>query len=380
MAAAVFNLPDLGEGLADAEIAAWHVAVGDRVERDQPLVSVETAKAVVEVPSPYSGRIVKLGGAAGDIIATGSLLVEFDADDVPAASQTENEPAADKGTVVGAVAVGDQVVEEAAQAVGKRGGGFKATPAVRALARRANVDLLHVTPSGKDGTITAADVQRVAGILREVGPMERLRGVRRAMAQTMAVSHADVVPVTVVDNADIEPWHGSAHDITVRLIRAIVAACRAEPSLNAWYDGHAIGRRVLKKIDLGVALDTRDGLFVPVLRDVGSRAPEDLRVALEAMKRAVEARDIPPEELRGQTFTLTNFGMFGGRYANPVVVPPQVAILGAGQVRAEAVVVDGEVVARHRLPLSLTFDHRAVTGGEASRFLMAAIEDLEKPE
>ncbi|MDH3636872.1 MAG: 2-oxo acid dehydrogenase subunit E2 [Gammaproteobacteria bacterium] len=373
---AVFNLPDLGEGLADAEIAAWHVAVDEEVARDQPLVSVATAKAVVDIPSPYAGKIVKLGGAVGDIVETGRLLVEFETADGSAAGPAPES--ADKGTVVGAVAVGNDVVEETAISVGKRGAGVKATPAVRALARRANVDVSHVTPSGKDGTITAADVRRVAGILNELGPMESLRGVRRVMAQTMALAHADVVPVTLVEDADIEAW--SEFDVTIRLVRAIVAGCRTEPALNAWYDGHAIGRRVLKKIDLGVALDTEDGLFVPVLRDVGNRAPDDLRQGLEAMRRAVEARDIPPEELRGQTITLSNFGMLGGRYANPVVVPPQVAILGAGRARAEPVIVNGEVAARHRLPLSLTFDHRAVTGGEATRFLMAAIEDLQKPE
>jgi len=376
MALAVFNLPDLGEGLADAEIAAWHVAVDEEVARDQPLVSVATAKAVVDIPSPYAGKIVKLGGAVGDIVETGRLLVEFETADGSAAGPAPES--ADKGTVVGAVAVGNDVVEETAISVGKRGAGVKATPAVRALARRANVDVSHVTPSGKDGTITAADVRRVAGILNELGPMESLRGVRRVMAQTMALAHADVVPVTLVEDADIEAW--SEFDVTIRLVRAIVAGCRTEPALNAWYDGHAIGRRVLKKIDLGVALDTEDGLFVPVLRDVGNRAPDDLRQGLEAMRRAVEARDIPPEELRGQTITLSNFGMLGGRYANPVVVPPQVAILGAGRARAEPVIVNGEVAARHRLPLSLTFDHRAVTGGEATRFLMAAIEDLQKPE
>ncbi len=375
MAGQTFRLPDLGEGLVEAEIVAWHVAVGDVVERDQRLVSVETAKAVVDIPSPYAGRIVGLGGAEGDVVATGRPLVEFETEDRPPADRTSGP--VDTGTVVGAVAVGQNVVREPALSVGKRTAGLKATPAVRALARRADVDLTHVTPSGRDGTITAADVQRVAGLLKELGPMEQLRGVRRFMAETMARAHADVVPVTLVEDADIDAWGGT--DVTVRLVRAIVAGCRAEPALNAWYDGHAMGRRVLAKIDLGVALNTGEGLFVPVLRDVGNRTPDDVRRGLEAMKRAVAARDVPPEELRGQTITLSNFGMVGGRYASPVVVPPQVAILAAGRARVEPAVIDGAIAARRRLPLSLTFDHRAVTGAEAARFLMAVIQDLEGP-
>lgn len=374
MAVEIFHLPDLGEGLADAEIMAWHVAVGDVVKRDQRLVSVETAKAVVDIPSPYAGKIVRLGGAVGDVVETGRLLVEFETGDRAGLGQAPRP--ADNGTVVGAVAVGEDVVEETAISIGKRAAGLKATPAVRALARRANVDLSHVTPSGKDGTITAADVQRVAGLLKALGPMELLRGVRRVMAQTMARAHSDVVPVTLVEDADIETW--SEFDVSIRLVRAIVAGCRAEPALNAWYDGHAVGRRILQKIDLGVALDTAEGLFVPVLRDVASRTHDDLRRGLEAMKRAVEARNIPAEELRGQTITMSNFGMIGGRYANAVVVPPQVAILAAGRARTEPAIVNGEVAARRRLPVSLTFDHRAVTGGEATRFLRAVIEDLEK--
>jgi pyruvate dehydrogenase E2 component (dihydrolipoamide acetyltransferase) len=163
----------------------------------------------------------------------------------------------------------------------------------------------------------------------------------------------------------------------VRLIRAIVAGCKAEPSLNAWYDSRAIGRRVLKNVHVGVAVDSPDGLFVPVLRDVGARTPDDLQAGLERLRRDVRARTIPPEELRGYTFILSNFGTFGGRYANPIVQPPTVAILGAGRVRDEIVAVDGAPAAHPILPLSLTFDHRAVTGGEATRFLAAVIADLE---
>jgi pyruvate dehydrogenase E2 component (dihydrolipoamide acetyltransferase) len=381
----IFKLPDLGEGLTEVEIVEWLVKVGDEVNVDQPLVSVETAKAIVEIPSPQTGKIYKLYGAASDIVQVGDPLIEFEAEggtvEKPAEKREDKrqDRREDTGTVVGEVVVGKAVMNEQATNVGQTASGIKATPAVRALAKRMDVDLSVVTPTGPNETITAADVQRVAKIFKEVGPLELLRGVRRAMANTMARSNAEVVPVTIYDDVDINSWKGKG-DITIRLIRAIVRACAKEPSLNAWYDSHAMGRRVLKKIDLGIAVDTADGLFVPVLRNVNERTPDDLRKGLDAIKRDVKTRSIPPEELRGYTFTLSNFGMFAGRYANPIVVPPSVAILGSGKVRLEVVPVNNQPAIHWIMPLSLTFDHRAVTGGEATRFMGAIIEDLSLAE
>lgn len=379
----IFKLPDLGEGLTEVEIVEWQVAAGDEVEMDDPLVSVETAKAIVEIPSPQKGKIYKLYGDVSDIVQVGDPLIEFEGEAAESSAQTTEqqtrESREDTGTVVGEVQVGKDVVNERATNVGQTSSGIRATPAVRALAKRMDVDLSVVTPSGPNETITAADVQRVAKIFEEVGPLEPLRGVRRAMANTMARSNAEVVPVTIYDDVDIDSWKAQG-DITIRLIRAIVRACEKEPSLNAWYDAHAMGRRLLKKIDLGIAVDTSDGLFVPVLRKVNERTPDDLRKGLEAIKRDVKARSIPPEELRGYSFTLSNFGVFAGRYANPIVVPPSVAILGSGKVRQEVVACDGQAAVHWVMPLSLTFDHRAVTGGEATRFMGVVIEDLSLPE
>jgi 2-oxoisovalerate dehydrogenase E2 component (dihydrolipoyl transacylase) len=372
----VFKLPDLGEGLHEAEISEWHVRVGDRVEAGQPLVSVETDKAIVEVPSPMAGTVTRLWGKQGDLLTVGAELVEFDG----AAAGSNGTPAggdSDAGTVVGQVATSSRVADEAPTLVGRPAAGIRTTPAVRALAKRMNVDLAIVTPTGPNDTITARDIERVAHVLAEVGPLEPLRGVRRVMARSMTQAHAEVVPVTVVDDADIHAWPSGA-DVMLRLIRAIITGCRAEPSLNAWFETQTLGRRVLEKIHLGIAVDTADGLFVPVLRDIGARAPADLRHGLDRMTEDVRQRTIPPEEMRGYTFTLSNFGTIGGRYADPIVVPPTVAILGAGRIRDEVVAVKGEPAVHRILPLSLTFDHRAVTGGEATRFLAAAIGDLER--
>lgn len=378
----IFKLPDLGEGLQEAEIVEWHVKEGDTVKLDQALLSVETAKAIVDIPSPHNGVIHKLYVSAGDIPQVGDPLVEFELTNNDAKSPAAQQ---DQGTVVGEMESGKGVINEAPTAINGTGGksgnsiNIKATPAVRALAQRMKVDLSIVTPSGKEGVITAADVQRVAKILEEAGPMEPLRGVRRAMAHIMTQAHAEVADVTICDDADINDWP-QGMDTTLRLIRAIAVACVAEPSLNAWYDGHAVGRRLRKQIDLGIAVDTKEGLFVPVLRNIAERAPTDLRSALNQVKNDVKARTIPAEEMRGYTFTLSNFGAFGGRYADPIVVPPTVAILGAGRVRDEVIAVDKQPVVHTMLPLSLTVDHRCVTGGEAARFLAAVIQDLKKAQ
>src|SRR5262249_53815205 len=250
-------LPDLGEGLHEAEIVAWHVSVGDRVVADQPLVSVETEKAVVEIPAPWSGRIAKLHGQPGDRITIGTTLIKY-----------EETAASDSGTVVGALPKTEPALAAAPEPPSERAPtGVKATPAIRALARKLGVDLGAVAPSGADGLITRADVERAARGLSEAGPPEPLRGVRRAMAGSMTRSHAEVVPATLTDDANIDSWL-SGTDVTMRLIRAIVAACRAEPALNAWYDGKAVARRLHQKVDLAIAMDTGDGLFAPVLRNV----------------------------------------------------------------------------------------------------------------
>ena len=378
----IFKLPDLGEGLQEAEIREWHVKEGDSVKVDQPLVAVETAKAVVDVPSPRTGKIIKLHGKAGDFIEVGKPLVEFEGADTeaPKPAAAAAAPAAgteirDTGVVVGAMKQGNEVVTEKAASVGTAVG-IKVTPAVRALAHRLNVDLTIVTPSGPDGMVTAADVQRVHKILTEVGPLEKLRGPRRAMAMTMAQARDEVMHTTVTDDAVLHAWEGK-QDLTIRLLRALVCGVKAEPALNAWFDHTEIGRRLLDKIHVGMAVDTPEGLFVVVLQDVANRTEDSLRTGLEKMKQDTKNRNVPPEELRGYTITLSNFGRFGGKYATPVIVPPTVAIIAAGATREAVVPIKGEIKIAKVLPLSITFDHRCVTGGEATRFLAAMITDLQ---
>ncbi|MCG9077413.1 dihydrolipoamide acetyltransferase family protein [Laribacter hongkongensis] len=378
-----FCLPDLGEGLQEAEIVAWHVGEGSRVVLDQPLLSVETAKAIVDVPAPFAGLVMRCHAGVGDIVPLGAPLVDID----------EDAGCNDSGTVVGHVEPARPAAGAAAPGVvferktAPDGGVVRAMPAARLLAARLGVELSAVTGSGPGGVIVLADVEAQAGrqapapvaapsVAEPPEHYERIRGPRRAMAQSMSRAHADVAAVTLVEDADIDAWPAGS-DTTLRLIRAIVAACRAVPVLNGWFDAASLSFCRRDTIDLGVALDMDDALFVPVLRDVGARSEADLRAGIEAMKRDVKNRSLAPEELRGHSITLSNFGMVAGRYASPVIVPPTVCIVGAGRVRPQPVAV-GESVGVHRvLPVSLTFDHRAATGMEAARFLRVLVADLQ---
>jgi len=377
-----FLLPDLGEGLQEAEILAWHVGVGDHVVSGQPLVSVETDKAVVDVPSPQAGVVVRLFAEPGTVVAVGEPLVEFD-----------GAERADAGTVVGAIereparvltADTGAVHRSTARATqrGPRYATIRAVPAVRALARRLGVDLARVEASGPAGSVTRSDVERAASAATLAPGYEPLRGVRRAMAERMASAHAEVAIATVTDDADVDSWWPAGGQPQsppmTRLIRSVVVACQVEPALNASYDGAHAARRMNERVDLGIAVDTEDGLFAPVLRDAGAIERSSLESAVDDLRRRVGSRTIEPEALRGQTITLSNFGTIAGRHAALIVVPPQVAIVGAGRVGPRAIARAGGVAVRNVLPLSLSFDHRAVTGGEAARFLAALIADLQQ--
>ncbi|WP_337054353.1 dihydrolipoamide acetyltransferase family protein [Pseudoxanthomonas sp. USHLN014] len=457
-----FHLPDLGEGLPDATIVEWFVKEGDVVRLDEPLVSMETAKAVVEVPSPVSGKVLRLAGAAGEVVVTGAMLAQFEPDPnlpqraegqdtghhhgppKPAAPAAAARPAPvptptpavesfdherdDAGTVVGAMQSSDAVQAEAAIAVG----GVKAMPAVRAMARKLGVDLARVRATGAEGVVTMADVKQAAADASLLlpaptgsaaggasaaarastarpepapqgergsdrartalsasgkpmrtsppgsgasGQPEPLKGVRRNMARVMADAHAKVVATTLNDDADIQAW-APGQDVTARLVRGLVAACRAVPAMNAWFDGEALTRTLHPHVDVGIAVDTDDGLFVPALRNADILDARGVREGVNRLRTQVQERSIPASELTGYTISLSNFGMFAGRYATPIVVPPCVAIVAAGRARFQMTPVMGGFESHKVIPLSVTFDHRACTGGEAARFLRALIDDL----
>src|SRR6185312_5617644 len=405
----VFKLPDLGEGLSEAEIVRWHVQPGDHIAVDAPMLSVETAKAVVEVPSPLSGTVVVLHAQPGDRIEIGAPLVEFRPDAPTQEAAAHAAPAghtggADAGTVVGQMPAetaeaAAAAALEAANAVTATVPRVRAVPAARALARSLGVNLAGVQGSGRGGLITLADVMALGLPSRhasstlhpapapraapppegEPADVEVLRSLRRAMAQRMAISRDSVMDCSVFDDADLARWK-PGNNYTTRVLRAIAACARAEPGLNAWYDAESQSRTLFEHVHVGIAVDTAEGLLVPVIRHVEQLDDAALRSELERLKRAARERTLRSEELRHFTFMLSNFGMMAGRYATPVVVPPAVAILGTGRAREDVLAVDGKIEIHPRMPLSLTFDHRVVTGGEAVRFLGAVIADLELAE
>ncbi len=440
MTISVFRLPDLGEGLTEADVVEWYVAEGEIVALDQPVVALESAKAVVDIPSPVAGRVLRHCAGPGETVATGAPLVEFEidadarnraSDDLPgevsrsAASVTNASPGGATGAIdastsgSGARAIQDGPgergsatglnerphsagfgerpaakerrapepeanPEERPTPDGRSGSGSPATsmrvnamPAARAKARALGVDLASVTGTGPGGRIRVADVERAAAHTGGDAAEETLRGVRKTMAHRMAESLARVVPVTVTEDADIGEWT-VGEDVTVRLVRAVIAGCAAAPALNAWFEDDPPRRTLHRDIHLGIATDTGDALFVPVLRDAGARGPAALRTEVDRLRTGVVDRSLAPEALDGATITLSNFGMLAGRYGTPIVIPPQVAILGVGRAREEPVAREGMIAIRRRIPLSLTFDHRACTGAEGSRFLAAVISDLER--
>ncbi len=391
-----FNLPDLGEGLPEAEIVTWHVAEGDTVKTDDLLVSVETAKAVVEVPSPQSGVVARLYAKEGDVVETGAPLVDFAESGPATASAVTNNAKVgdDSGTVVGKVPTGGDVVAETAVVGGSRRrkqGRIKATPAVRTQAKRLGIDLRTIAPTGKNGQITQADLAKAQGAGLSVpaaqgtrpalqpGQTVSLRGPRRAMAQSMSLSRDQVALCTLFDDADIQEWLNK-RDFTARLLRAIVAGCAAEPGLNGFYDPEAMSHQIESRVDIGMAVDTDDGLIVPVVRNVEGKGLDEIRSAVSAIKQATRDRSVQPADMVNYTITLSNFGTLAGRYATPIMVPPTVAIVGSGKLQHDVVAVMGGIEVHRRIPLSLSFDHRCVTGGEAARFLAAMIQDLEKPQ
>jgi pyruvate dehydrogenase E2 component (dihydrolipoamide acetyltransferase) len=363
----MFSMPDLGEGLLEAEIVSWHVAGGDHVVIDQPLVSVETEKAIVEIPSPEAGHIARLLAQPGERVKVGAPLLAF-----------EDGPHAEAGAVVGEL-VPPTPAPAGGPPVERPGtpGAVRASPAVRARAHALGVDLSLVRPTGPGGTVTSADIEAAAGAASNA-TRTPLRGTRQTMARNMARAWREVAHATIYDEAGVGTWSGP-QDVTTRLIRAIIAGCAAEPLLNASFEADSSSLRANAKVDLGIAVDSPDGLFVPVLRDVASSDPPDWRRRIDAMKHGVRDRSLASADLHGATITLSNFGTLAGRHAALIVMPPQVAILGAGRISGSREWTEGGPPLQRALPLSLTFDHRAITGGEAARFLRAVIADLERP-
>ncbi len=530
----IFLLPDMGEGLPDAEIVQWLVAEGEAVTEGVNMVEMSTAKAVVEVPAPFTGIVARLYGGPGDVIETGEPLIAIITDGrvpkkaAPKAPKAETEKAddsddGDAGAVVGELIVGSEVksdisvsadgikaspvvratakklkidlasvagsgadgqitlrdVRAAAEAgagkadtpatsdaapsapqpvsgdvkagpvarslaaelgvdlagvtpSGPRGAiskkdviaaakaliagsaqgaavpstavpvsgisskGVRAAPKVRAHARAKGVDLSRVQASGPEGSVTIADVnaalqadfrigspavpsgtyQRPRRAYEVSGEAEKLVGPRRVMANMMAKAAAEICHTPIFDEADISRWPQDT-DITVRIMRAVVAAAMVEPAINAWYDHEGPAKTIHGHVSLGMAVDSPRGLFVPVIKNLDSLSPAEMRAELDRHRKAIGDATITAKDMSGATITLSNFGMMAGKFAAPIISMPEVAIVGIGGLY-DKLVMEERAIENHRfMPVSLTFDHRAATGGEAARFLRGLLDDLE---
>ena len=378
-----FKLPDLGEGLTEGEIARWLVAEGEAVREDQPLVEIQTDKTTVEVPSPAAGTVARILVAEGETVPVGTVLVVIGADaGAPADEQPRAEPAP-AGAAAGARVAPTPAADRAPS------GRVRATPLVRRLAQELGVDLGSLPATGPQGRVTEADVRLAAAAADEhsAGPGAPsegrripLRGVRRLIAEHLTAAHREVPAVTVVEECDfgeLDRVRGERSYLPY-VLAATVHGLRGVPELNARVEGEEIV--LLERYDLGVAVQTEQGLVVPVLRSADRRSLDELEAEAARLAEAARGGALRPEELRGSTFTLTSGGKLGGLFATPLVNHPEVGILGVHRVAERPVVRDGEIVVRPIGWLSCTFDHRVVDGVRATEFLLAVVGRLERPE
>ena len=385
-----YRLPDLGEGMSEAEVLRWTVAVGDHVTRDQIVVHVQTDKAEVELPVPAAGTITALGAAEGDMVPVGALLLELTPDDASSATNVTAHATPAPSTVAPAPAPGTTTTGGAVP---------QAAPPVRKLAKELGVDLGSVTGSGPGGRVTANDVRAAASgahppalTATPTAPGTRapLRGIRRAMARNMAEAWRQVPHISLFDEIDARPLlaahraaRGADRDLNLTLtayfVRAAVIALHDVPVLNAGFDPEAEDMLLHAECHMGIAAATEAGLVVPVLRDAHLLDVPALGARVNEITGAARAGHLTPELLDGATFTITNFGTEGGRFATPIVRPPQVGILGFGAAKVRPVVDGDTVVAAPALPISLSADHRVVDGHDATTFLERVAQLLLQP-
>jgi pyruvate dehydrogenase E2 component (dihydrolipoamide acetyltransferase) len=417
-----FKLPDIGEGLTEAEIVRWLVAEGEAVEADQPLVEVETDKAVVEIPSPYAGVVLKHGGAEGEVIEVGEVLVVIGEAGEAAEPEHQDQPASpgpdadvvekaatEPSPIVGTLSEQAEMIESSAGLSEGRNLEVKALPIVRKLARENEIDLTEVTGTGPHGRITREDVESAiarsqplteeepprAEVEEPVPPkvtagedrrttMSRLR---RTIAANMSKSWSEIPHVTTFDDADatrllevrdaLGDRHGRKIPVEALVIRAVVPALEEFPEFNATLDGDDLIEH--GSLDIGIAIDSPDGLLVAVIRDAGAMGVLDLSEKVRRLGAKGKDRSLTPDELGGQTFTVSNIGAVGGGHGTPLVPHGTTAILSVGRARERPIVYGGELVIAPVMPLSLSYDHRVVDGAQGRRFMAMVIENLEEP-
>jgi len=396
-----FKFPDLGEGIAEGEVKRWLVKEGDTVAKDQSIAEVETDKAVVEIPSPAAGKVLKLYHKEGELVQVGQVLAVIGAEGEDGAIKKDVEPEERPPSVS---VVGDLPTEEvvvSSSTVKRTNRDVLAMPAVRRSAREKNVDLTQVKPSGAQGQVLEPDLERKAAP-RTVpkfdiyGYVERIpmRGIRRTTAKRMLESQQKVAAVTSMEQADVTRLVEIREKLKVTMkekrgvnltyipfiITALVRALKAHPLLNSVIDDDREELVVKKYYNIGVAVAIEDGLMVPVIKAADQKTLWELAEEVASLAKSAQERKVDLADLKGGTFSITNYGVFGGTYGTPIVNYPETAILGLGRIMDAPLVVDGKVQVRKVLPLSLTFDHRAYDGAVAAKFLKDLVNLLENPE
>jgi len=377
-----FKMPDVGEGVVEGEISKWLVKVGDIVKEHQPLVEVITEKVTVELPSPVDGKVLKIGAVEGDIVEVGQTLVTIEGDreqpGTSPASESKQEP--------------KQISDSSGSQV-REHGQVLATPAVRKLAKEKSIDLSRLSGSGPEGRVLEQDVLMAEGQLSS-GSEVRIpfRGVRRVIAENLSRSARNVVQATCFEEVDLtdlikarlemkERGEGLGTKITLLsyVVKALGESLRKFPNLNSSLDEQHEEIIIKKKYNIGIAVDTDQGLLVPVLREVDKKDIYQIAKGLESLARKARDGSLKLDETHGGTFTITNVGSIGAIASVPLVISPQVGILAFHRVERRPVVLKDEIVARDMCYISISFDHRIVDGAEATRFLKSVKEYLEQP-
>jgi pyruvate dehydrogenase E2 component (dihydrolipoamide acetyltransferase) len=380
-----FRLPDIGEGLTEAEVVEWLVEEGRDVVLDQPLVQIETDKAVTDIPSPRAGVLLRQGAPAGSVVRVGEVLAVIGEANEGGAEGADAAPIV--GTLPGPVREKSRKESrnETSPNVSNAAAGAEALPLVRRLAKELDIDISTISGTGPGGRITREDVEAAVGAPAAAppGPDEeriRLSKLRRTIATNMARSWREIPHVTTFGQADATALLGLRKALDLPLealfIAAIVPALKAHPEFNASLDGEDLV--VKRRYDMGVAVDTADGLVVVVVRHADSRAPAELGREIRRLAEAARSRTAKPDELTGQTFTISNIGAVGGGYGTPIIPFGTTAILSFGRADEHPVVRDGRIEVAPLLPLSLSYDHRVIDGALGRRFLTTVVEGLER--
>ena len=410
-----FILPDLGEGVHEAELIKWCVAVGDTVNEHQTLAEMETDKALVEVPSPWTGVIESLNASEGEIVKVGSKLVNYKADGTAVGNKSDTSDAPpDTGCVVGSVndnmSVPASFQRTSAQVEQTSTQKSVATPAVRRIAKEHNVDIHSVHGTGRGGRVTASDIEShtttPAPVVEQLQPAplatrvsvpqegvsERIpfRGIRRKIAEALTHSLKTAAHFQVVDEADVTALDkrrqglsdlvGRKFSLLPFIMMAVSKGLKKHPTMNSTVDDFVEEILLHSNINIGCAVDTDNGLMVAVIKNADKLSPVQLAEETARLAGACRDRSIDREELSGGTFTISNVGSYGGMFTTPIINYPEVGILGVGRAKERVLTKDGAFYAGKVLPLSLSCDHRVVDGAEAARFLRTVIELLENPE